>query len=251
MFADVRGFTTISENMAPEELLAMLNTLFGALGGEVTAQYGTIDKFIGDALMAFWNAPWMRWATRESLPAALGMRQRLAALNAADAFGRRSAGREPAELSWIGVGISNSGPALVGNMGLESRFDYSCLGDTVNTASRVEGACKSVGYDITVVEATRDAAPDLAFLEAGSLVLKGKAAREPIFVLVGDAAVAEGETFARLRAAHETAIAALRSGAPADAAIEACRALAGQLDARLVRFYDALAARAEDSRLER
>ena len=245
MFADVRGFTSISENMAPEQLLAMLNTLFGALGGEVTAQYGTIDKFIGDALMAFWNAPVdVDGHARKACLAALGMRQRLAALNAADAFGRRAAGREPAELS-IGVGIS-SGPALVGNMGLETRFDYSCLGDTVNVASRVEGACKTVAYDIAVVEATRAAAPDLAFLEAGSLVLKGKAAREPIFVLVGDAVVAQGETFARLRAAHETAIAALRGGASADTAIETCRGLAAAIDTRLVRFYDALAARAED-----
>jgi len=245
MFADVRGFTTISEKMAPEELLAMLNTLFGALGGEVTAQYGTIDKFIGDALMAFWNAPVdVENHALRACQAALGMRARLRALNAADAFGRKAAGREPAELA-VGIGIS-TGPALVGNMGLETRFDYSCLGDTVNVASRVEGACKTIGYDIVVVEETRAAAAELAFLEAGSLLLKGKAAREPIHILVGDAVVAKSTAFAELRAAHETAIAALQQGSWADEAAVACKAAAGKVDPRLIGFYDLLLLRMED-----
>ncbi len=176
MFADVRNFTSISEALSPEALLAMLNTLFGALGAEVTGQFGTIDKFIGDALMAFWNAPVdVEDHAARACAAALGMRRRLVALNAIDAFGRRAGGLEPADLA-LGIGIS-TGEALVGNMGLETRFDYSCLGDTVNVASRVEGACKTVGYDIVVVEQTRRAAPDFAYLEAGSLKLKGKTAR--------------------------------------------------------------------------
>ncbi|MDR3473640.1 MAG: adenylate/guanylate cyclase domain-containing protein [Devosia sp.] len=245
MFADVRNFTTISENMAPEDLLAMLNTLFGALGAEVTGQYGTIDKFIGDALMAFWNAPVdVEGHARKACVAALGMRARLAALNAADAFGRRAAGRQPAELS-LGIGIS-TGPALVGNMGLETRFDYSCLGDTVNVASRVEGACKTVGYDIVVVEETRAAAADLAFLEAGSLLLKGKAQLELIFVLVGDQAMAASPGFTALQAAHQAAIAAMRAGEDAEAAVAACAALAEAIDPRLARFYQLMPERVPD-----
>ena len=244
MFADVRNFTTISEAMAPEDLLAMLNTLFGALGAEVTGQFGTIDKFIGDALMAFWNAPVdVEDHARKACIAALGMRSRLAALNAADAFGRKAAGRQPSELT-IGVGIS-TGPALVGNMGLETRFDYSCIGDTVNVASRVEGACKTVGYDIVVVEETRAAAADLATLEAGSLLLKGKAAREPIHILVGDADLAAGPAFAALREAHSAAIAALGTEAMA-VAIARCHERAGAVDPRLDKFYDLLADRAGD-----
>ena len=122
MFVDVRGFTTISEGMAPEELLSMLNTLFGALGAEVTAQFGTIDKFIGDALMAFWNAPVdVPMHPLRACEAALGMRGHLRALNAADSIGRRAAGREPADLE-IGIGIS-TGPAVDGDMGHETRFD--------------------------------------------------------------------------------------------------------------------------------
>ena len=247
MFADMRNFTSISENMAPAELLHMLNTLFGALGAEVIAQYGTIDKFIGDALMAFWNAPVdVADHPRKACLAALGMRARLAALNAADGFGRAAAGREPAAVA-IGIGIS-TGDALVGNMGLESRFDYSCLGDTVNTASRVEGACKAVGFDITVVEATRAAAFDLAFLEAGALQLKGKAARERIHILVGDALLARSPGFQALVGAHNEMLATLRRG-NAEAAIGQCRALAEAIEPRLVGFYEMIAGRPEDFRL--
>ena len=245
MFADVRSFTSISERLTPEELLKMLNTLFGALGAEVTGKFGTIDKFIGDALMAFWNAPVdVDQHGLRACEAALGMRTRLAALNAADAFGLRASAHQISELS-IGVGIS-TGPALVGNMGLETRFDYSCIGDTVNVASRVEGACKTVGYDIVVVEETRAVAPRLAFLEAGSLMLKGKSQREPIHILVGDGSIAESAAFQALKPAHEAAVAALKTGAAATAEIARCRPLAEAVDARLARFYDILGERADD-----
>ena len=244
MFVDVRNFTTISENMSPEDLLAMLNTLFGALGAEVMEHYGTIDKFIGDALMAFWNAPVdVKQHARKACLAALGMRKRLAELNARDAFGRKAAGLHPAELS-IGAGIS-TGPALVGNMGLETRFDYSCLGDTVNVASRVEGACKTVGYDIVVVEETREGAEDLAFLEAGSLLLKGKAARELIHLLVGDATLAKSPAFLALQAAHTGAIDNLGNEA-GPGLITRCIELSCSIDPRLEKFYQLLPGRSED-----
>lgn len=245
MFCDIRNFTTISENLDPEALLAMLNTLFGALGAEVTGQFGTIDKFIGDSLMAFWNAPVdVAEHPLRACHAALGMRARMRALNASDAFGRKAAGLEPGDIA-IGTGMS-TGPAFVGNMGLETRFDYSCIGDTVNVASRVEGACKTVGYDIVIVEETRSRAAALATLEAGSLYLKGKSARERIHVLVGDEAVATSPSFLALRDAHEAAIAALTSGRPADAEITTCRVAAAAVDPNLARFYDLLAERADD-----
>src|SRR5690606_26577835 len=133
-------------------------------------EQGTIDKFIGDAIMAFWNAPVdVPDHARHACLAALGMREELQRLNAADAFAIRHAAIDRSDIH-IGVGIA-TGPALVGNMGLETRCDCSCIGDTVNTAARVEGACKSVGYDLVVTTETRSAASDLAFLTAGAITL--------------------------------------------------------------------------------
>jgi adenylate cyclase len=176
--------------------------------------------------------------------AALAMRARLAALNAADGFGRRAAGREPAAIA-IGMGLA-TGPALVGNMGLESRFDYSALGDTVNTASRVESACKAIGYDIAAVEETRAAAFDFALLPAGAVALKGKAQREPLHLLVGDVAVAGSLAFRDLATAHEEMIAMLRENGESAAAIARCKALATAVEPGLLTFYDAIPRRRGD-----
>src|SRR5204863_8568153 len=131
-----------------------LNTLFGALGKEIVDRYGTIDKFIGDAIMAFWNAPVdVENHARYGALSAIAMRETLDAMNEKKVFG-------DAGLA-VGVGLS-TGIALVGNMGLETRFDYSTIGDPVNVASRVESESKAVGYDIVAAEPTALAAPELA-----------------------------------------------------------------------------------------
>ncbi|MGV8839783.1 MAG: CHASE2 domain-containing protein [Bauldia sp.] len=236
MFSDIRDFTTLSEGFVPHKLVALLNTLFDALGNRITAESGTIDKFIGDAVMAFWNAPVE--VPRHPLHAclaALQMRRTLVELNAADAFGLKAEGHAMKEI-YIRIGIS-TGEALVGNMGLETRFDYSCIGDTVNVASRVEGACKGIGYDICVVEATRAGAAELAFLEAGSIALKGKSKREAIHVLVGDADLAATPAFKALEAAHADLLATIRCGGDFDAAIDRCAALVTFPDPLLAGFY--------------
>jgi len=247
MFSDMRGFTSLSEKLEPKQILAILNTLFGALGAEIVGKYGTIDKFIGDAIMAFWNAPVdVEGHEERALEAALGMRRRLAELNAADAFGLRASGA-PVERLGIGIGLS-TGEALVGNMGLETRFDYSALGDTVNVASRVEGTCKEVGYDIVVADPLCRAAPDFALLEAGAVALKGKAERVPIHILVGDKAFSQTGTFKLLRQSHAEALAALREGRDARGAIAECTALGLQIEPGLKGFYEHLARRADDFR---
>ncbi len=193
MFSDIRNFTALSERTSPAELVGMLNRLFAGLGAAIIAHLGTIDKFMGDAIMAFWNAPVaVPRHARHACEAALDMRKALRDLNA---------GQGTIEPIAIGIGIS-TGPALVGNMGFEARFDYSCIGDTVNVASRIEGACKTVCYDILVTAETRAAAPELAFLAAGSVVLKGISQPEPIHLLVGDATMAQSEAFVTLAAAH-------------------------------------------------
>lgn len=245
LFSDMRGFTALSEKLEPKRILSILNTLFGALGNEIVGTLGTIDKFIGDAIMAFWNAPVdVKDHERQALTAALGMRRTLAELNTADAFHLR-ADKAPVEALGIGMGI-NTGEALVGNMGLETRFDYSALGDTVNVASRVESACKEVGYDILVTDPVRAAVPDFAFLEAGGLSLKGKSDRVAIHLLVGDAALAKSGAFSLLRATHAEALDALRDGRDLRGAIAECIALSTTIEPGLRKFYEALPTRRAD-----
>lgn len=229
MFADMRGFTSFTEAHAPTETFGMLNRLFGALGAEIVERYGTIDKFIGDSIMAFWNAPVdVKDHARHACEAALAMRQTLDTLN--------SDGR----LSGIAIGIGiSTGDALVGNMGLESRFDYSAIGDTVNVASRVEGESKLVGFDIVASDATRQAVPDMAWLEAGTVQLKGKSARLRVHILVGDAATAASAAFVALAAAHSAWLAGRGE-------LAQCSALAAAVSPRLARFYALAPGRAAD-----
>lgn len=244
-FLDIRSFTTLSEGVDPPRLVSMLNLLFNELGAEITTQFGTIDKFIGDSIMAFWNAPVDvdRHPWRACL-ATLGMRRRLAALNARDAFGL-SASTGPVKAINIGMGIC-TGPALVGNLGLETQFDYSCIGDTVNVASRIEGASKTIGYDIAVSDRTRAGAAQLAFLDAGYLELKGKQEREHIHALVGDEALAETEAFRALAALHAQVLAQMTSGADASDLIDQCIAMAPQVEPGLVKFFQTVRGRARD-----
>ena len=237
MFSDVRNFTALSERTTPAELVAILNRLFAGLGAAIIGHHGTIDKFMGDAIMAFWNAPVdVPFHPRHACEAALDMREALRQINA------RQASAEPIA---IGIGIS-TGPALVGNMGFESRFDYSCIGDTVNVASRIEGACKTVGYDILVTAETRAAAPELAFLPGGSVVLKGVSEPEPVYLLVGSAALAQSPAFKTLASAHEKLLAAWSNGVDDTGLLDSCRAGAAAIDPRLVDFYATCLARPGD-----
>ncbi|CAN0551007.1 unnamed protein product, partial [Laminaria digitata] len=245
LFSDIRGFTPLSEHLPPTRIVTLLNVLFSALGKRIVDEMGTIDKFIGDAIMAFWNAPVdVPDHPRHACRAALGMREDLRALNAQDAFGIKHAAIDREEIR-IGMGIA-TGAALVGNMGLETRFDYSCIGDTVNTASRVEGACKSVGYDVVVTAEVRTAASDYAFLSAGALALKGKAHPVPIHILVGGPDVADSVGFRALEIEHDKTVAALRQGADISEAASRCAELARQVEPGLAEFYALLAERRED-----
>lgn len=235
MFSDVRNFSALTERTAPADLVAILNRLFSVLGGAIVSQQGTIDKFMGDAVMAFWNAPVDvdRHAER-ACRAALAMREALEQLNLS----------EPEPIA-IGIGIA-TGPALVGNMGSEQRFDYSCIGDTVNVASRIEGMCRTVGHDILVTAQTAAAAPDLALLPAGSVALKGMSDREPIFILVGDETIAGTPAFAALAAAHDRLLTDLASGSDHAMALDACLRAALDVDGRLAGFYSACLERQGD-----
>jgi adenylate cyclase len=237
MFSDVRNFSALAERTEPSALVAILNRLFAVLGAAIVSQQGTIDKFMGDAIMAFWNAPVdVEYHAERACRAALAMRDAVDRLNASE--------REPIA---IGIGIA-TGPALVGNMGFEQRFDYSCIGDTVNVASRIEGMCRSVGHDILATAATAEAVPDLAWLPAGAVELKGMSEREPIYLLVGDDIMARSPAFGALVDAHSTLLADLSAGVDPTLSLDVCRRAALHVDSRLGAFYAASLGRVEDFR---
>ncbi|WP_325166442.1 CHASE2 domain-containing protein [Thermohalobaculum xanthum] len=247
MFTDVRNFTPLSERLAPEEVVSFLNRLLGRLGSEITQEAGVIDKFIGDSVMAFWNAP-LRQPDhcRRACAAALKMRAAVEEMNAEQSFGlpEHVARDGPIE---IGVGI-NTGPACVGNVGSAERFNYSAIGDAVNVAARAESACKEVGYDLVVCRSTAEQVPDFAFLDAGGVALKGKTSRVSLMVLVGDETVSGSPDFAALREKHARLLEALgrRDPSSIEEALEACRPLARRFGPKLVEFINKMPTRLED-----
>jgi class 3 adenylate cyclase len=143
MFTDIRGFTSLSERLPPEEVVAFLNTYFSRMVGAVFAFDGMLDKYIGDGMMAVFGAPIVHadHALR-AVKAAFRMRQELEVLNGE----LKSRGQPPLA---IGIGL-HTGECIIGNIGTEQRLDYTAIGDTVNTASRIEGLTKEYGVDILV-----------------------------------------------------------------------------------------------------
>ncbi len=244
MFVDVRDFTEISERLPPTAVVHFLNTLLDALSHHVIANEGTLDKFIGDSIMAFWNAP-VDVADHEAkaVRAALAMRETLARLNADDAFGFG-----PDQKVGIGIGI-HTGVACVGNMGAETRFNYSAVGDAVNVAARIESSCKEVGFDILISEETAKRQREMALLEAGAVGLKGKSTRTELFAVVGGPTLAGSAEFTELRLLHAELLSALRSRSPALRRIAgAIRLKARAVSPHLPDFYRKLARRADHFR---
>jgi adenylate cyclase len=236
MFMDVRDFTPISEGLSAHELVEFMNHLLSALTDAIQSELGTIDKYIGDAIMAFWNAPIdIPDHPVRGCRAALKMRTVLADLNSRDAFGFHQRGGKRAQVR-IGIGL-HTGEACVGNMGSERRFNYSVMGDVVNTTSRIESSCKEVGADIVVSDQTIGAAPGFAFLEAGALALKGKSQPVKLYALVGDEQTATSPEFGELAGRHAELLSALADRRAADAAhaLAHCRVLGGAL---LSGFYN-------------
>jgi adenylate cyclase len=211
MFTDIRGFTSISEAYAdaPEELTQFMNRYLTAMTEEIMQRKGTIDKYIGDAIMAFWNAPLdVADHPRLACLTALAMIERVRVLG--DALSQQATGPRHELLAIkIGVGI-NSGPCYVGNMGSDQRFNYSVLGDPVNVAARLEGQSKVYGVAIVVGDTTMAQASDLAGLRLDLVRLTGKTQPVWLFGLLGDAELARSERFAALSAAHEAMLGAYR-----------------------------------------
>ncbi|MEI6843081.1 MAG: adenylate/guanylate cyclase domain-containing protein [bacterium] len=171
-FSDIRGFTNLSEGMAPAKLIMILNRYFTAMTNQVLVQGGVVDKYIGDAIMAFWGAPIDDPEQAEhALNASLAMLIELKKLNEELVASGESAIN-------IGIGLY-TGPAVVGNVGSDTRFDYTVIGDTVNVASRLEGLNKEYKTNIIVGETTKNKLGDtypLTYL--GSVAVKGR--KEPL-----------------------------------------------------------------------
>jgi adenylate cyclase len=179
LFSDIRGFTTFSEKMSPEALATFINGYLSPMTKLVFDEKGTLDKYIGDALMAFWNAPLDQ--ADHSLRAcrtAVAMIDKLEELRPS----WRAAGYPELE---IGIGIS-SGPMVVGEMGSDVRVDYTVLGDAVNLGSRLEGITKEYGTHIIISEGTWRAAKDgIVSRRLGAVRVKGKKEPKAIFELRG------------------------------------------------------------------
>ena len=245
LFADIRGFTSISELFKgdPQGLTRLINRFLTPMTDMILERSGTIDKYMGDCIMAFWNAPLDDAEHgRHACDSALAMFGELDTLNATIKAERESAGELFRPIN-IGIGL-NSGECCVGNMGSGQRFDYSVLGDTVNLAARLEGQSKNYGVGIVIGEATRDEAPQHASLELDLIKVKGKEEAVRIFSLLGDAAYRESAEFAALEDRHAAMLAAYRGQewARARQLLAECRELDGTLDT----LYDLYAERLDD-----
>src|ERR1700752_334520 len=201
MFSDVRGFTTISESYKndPQGLTALMNRLLTPLTNAILDRKGTIDKYMGDAIMAFWNAPLDDKEHQiNACEAALDMLEQVDALNKEREEEAEGGGQAYIPLN-IGVGL-NTGTCVVGNMGSDLRFDYSVFGDSVNLASRLEGQSKEYGFPIIVGSNTALAAKDrFAILELDFIMVKGKTEPEVIYAIAGREDTAQSGRFQRLR----------------------------------------------------
>jgi adenylate cyclase len=240
MFSDVRSFTSISEvyKHDPQGLTSLMNRFLTPLTNAIIDRRGTIDKYMGDAIMAFWNAP-LDDASHEvnACLAALDMLDRITVLNRTREEEARASGAAFIPIH-VGIGI-NTGSCVVGNMGSDLRFDYSVLGDSVNLASRLEAQCKTYGVQIILGARTAEAAKDkFAVLEIDYVAVKGKKEPEVVYAIFGREDVKESDWFRRLRETSKRLLTCYRSRDwhAAMAAIEAGRA--ADADGRLATWFD-------------
>lgn len=180
LFSDIRGFTTVSETLKPQVLVKLMNDYLTPMTNIILSNGGTVDKYMGDAIMAFWGAPvWQDDHTARACKTALDMLKKLSELREA----WRKAGIPELD---IGVGIS-TGKVTVGNMGSDTRFDYTVIGDTVNLGSRLEGLNKEYGSHIIVPKYTyEDVKDSFIFRHLDRVKVKGKAIPISIYELLGE-----------------------------------------------------------------
>ncbi len=212
MFCDVRNFTSISEALGDAAALTkFINTLLTPLTGAILERGGTVDKYMGDAIMAFWNAPLPNSEhARLATEAAVAMAAAMPALNEVFKAEAEANGRKYVEVK-VGIGL-NTGIACVGNLGSEQRFDYSVIGDEVNVASRFEGLTKQYGMTVAIGERTAEsiASTGIKTLEIDLVRVKGRLTPSRLSTLADTLHVPEG-AMDELLQLHPAFIAAYRS----------------------------------------
>lgn len=240
MFSDVRGFTSISESFKsdPQGLTSLMNRFLTPLTNAIIDRKGTIDKYMGDAIMAFWNAPIDDSEHQvNACNAALDMIDKIEALNVERQREAEEDGK-PFIPMHVGIGL-NTGVCVVGNMGSDLRFDYSVLGDSVNLASRLEGQSKSYGVPIIVGSKTAMAAKDkFAILELDFITVKGKKEPEVIYAIAGREDVANSGKFQRTRNLNIEMLAQYRNQNWEDALIAIDKARIADEEKALTTLYD-------------
>jgi adenylate cyclase len=208
LFCDIRGFTRHSETMGPQEVIRFLVDFLTPMTDLLLARRATIDKYIGDAILAFWNAPLDDPDQHEH--AARGALEMLGRL---DRLNRELPGRKgsawPGKVE-IGIGL-NAGPCCVGNIGSSQRLSYSLIGDTVNLASRIEGLTKVYGLSILMGEALAERLGGFAILEVDRVRVVGRDRPVTIHTLLGDERLAGDAEFKAFAASHAALLAAYRS----------------------------------------
>jgi len=200
LFCDIRSFTSISESMEPTELTVFLNNFLTPMTDVLMESGATIDKYIGDAIMAFWNAPLDVPDHRQrACESVLKMLEALDELN--------KSLEKPVS---IGVGL-NSGICCVGNLGSRQRFDYSAIGDSVNVGSRIESLTKQYGVSNLVAESTASQVEGLAMLEVDKVMVVGRDEATRVYTLVGDRDRAQQAEFLEYKRLHDGFLARFRT----------------------------------------
>ena len=229
MFTDVRGFTSISEHYGDdvEGLTKIMNRYMTAMTAKIIENEGTLDKYIGDAQMAFWNAP-----LDDANHAKHAVKTALEMLGSLDAF-NEEVEKEGIPAFGMGLGI-NTGAVVVGNMGSSQRFDYTCLGDAVNLASRLEGQSKPYGVRIVLGPLTAKQVEDEFFVtELDIIAVKGKTEGVRIYTVL----TSPDKSFEKSRESHEKMLSLYRSK-EFNAASILCELLRKDFGGQLESYYD-------------
>ena len=233
MFTDVRGFTSISEHYGADVqgLTKIMNRYMTAMTAKIIDNNGTLDKYIGDAQMAFWNAP-----LDDPNHAKNAVRTALQMMGSLNAFNEEIA-KEGVPAFGMGLGI-NTGVVVVGNMGSDQRFDYTCLGDSVNLASRLEGQSKPYGVKIVLGPQTAEQVKDEYFiLELDCIAVKGKKLGVNVFTVLPATDASATAEWLMAGEQHNAMIASYRAQ-DWTMATKLCEALKGEFDGQMDYYYD-------------